>query len=156
MHACSVVVNSLSPHGLQLASLLCPWDSSGKDTGMGCHFLLQGIFPTQGLNLGLLHCWQILYHLGHLGSPREQCKTLLSSLPKEWTNWERERYKNQKMVRILAPLPVELWSEKHRVGLLRTWASHIWPKLGLARQTPAEQMGSGLAPSLHQSRLFLR
>ena len=32
-----------------------------KDTGVGCHFLLQGIFPTQGLNLGLLHCRQILY-----------------------------------------------------------------------------------------------
>ena len=32
-------------------SLLCPWDFSGKSTGVGCHFLLQGIFPTQGLNL---------------------------------------------------------------------------------------------------------
>ena len=37
-------------------------DSPGKNTGMGCHSLLQGIFPTQGLNLGLLHCRQILYH----------------------------------------------------------------------------------------------
>ena len=37
---------------------------------MGCHSLLQGIFPTQGLNLGLLHCRQILYCLSHLGSPR--------------------------------------------------------------------------------------
>ena len=36
---------------------------------MGCHFLLWGIFPTQGLNLGLLHCRQILYHLSHQGSP---------------------------------------------------------------------------------------
>ena len=34
--------------------LLCPWDSLGKSTGVGCHFLLQGIFPTQGLNPGLL------------------------------------------------------------------------------------------------------
>ena len=33
---------------------LCPWDSPGKNTGVGCHFLLQEIFPTQGLNLGLL------------------------------------------------------------------------------------------------------
>ena len=38
-----------------------PWDSPGKNTGVGCHFLLQGIFPTQGLNLGLLHCRQTLY-----------------------------------------------------------------------------------------------
>ena len=36
---------------------LCPWDCSGKNTGVGCHFLLQGIFPTQGANLDLLH-WQ--------------------------------------------------------------------------------------------------
>ena len=48
------------PHGLYPTRLLCPWDSPGKNTGMGCHFLLQGIFPTQELNLGLLHCRQIL------------------------------------------------------------------------------------------------
>ena len=40
----------------------------GKNTGMGCHFLLQGIIPTQGSNLGLLHCRQILYCLSHQGS----------------------------------------------------------------------------------------
>ena len=42
---------------------------SGKNTGVDCHFLLQGIFLTQGLNLGLLHCRQTLYHLSHQGSP---------------------------------------------------------------------------------------
>ena len=47
------------------ASLLCPWDSSGKNTGVDCHFLLQGIFPTQELNPGLLHCRQILYQLSY-------------------------------------------------------------------------------------------
>ena len=40
-----------------------------KNTGVGCHFLLQGIFPTQGSNPGLPHCRQILYHLSHEGSP---------------------------------------------------------------------------------------
>ena len=45
-------------------------DSPGKSTGMGCHALLQGIFPAQWLNPGLLHCRQILYHLSHQGSPR--------------------------------------------------------------------------------------
>ena len=40
-------------------------DSPNKNTGVGCHAFLQGIFPTQGLNPGLLHCWQILYHLSH-------------------------------------------------------------------------------------------
>ena len=44
-------------------------DSSGKNTGVGCHALLQGIFPTQGSNPGLQHCRQILYQLSHEGSP---------------------------------------------------------------------------------------
>ena len=44
--------------------------SPGMNTGVGCHPLLRGIFPTQGLNLGLLHCRQILYRLSHQGSPR--------------------------------------------------------------------------------------
>ena len=43
-------------------------NSSSKNTGVGCHALLQGIFPTQGSNPGLLHCWWILYHLSHQGS----------------------------------------------------------------------------------------
>ena len=43
----------------------CPWDFPGKNTGVGCHFLLQEIFPTQGLNPGLLHFKQMLHHLNH-------------------------------------------------------------------------------------------
>ena len=46
-----------------------PWNSPGKNTGLSCHFLLQGIFPTQGSNPGLLHCRQIIYHLNNKGSP---------------------------------------------------------------------------------------
>ena len=60
----SVLSGSLWPFGLQPARLLCPWDFSGKNTGVDCHLLLQGIFPTQGLNphlLCLLHCRRILY-----------------------------------------------------------------------------------------------
>ena len=45
-------------------------DSPGKNTGVGCHVLLQGIIPTQGLNPGLRHCRQILYCLSHQGIPR--------------------------------------------------------------------------------------
>ena len=56
-------------HRLQPARLLCPWNSPGNNTGVGCHSLLQGIFLTQGSNLGLLHCRPILYHLSHQGSP---------------------------------------------------------------------------------------
>ena len=54
-------------HGLQPARLLHAWDSPGKNTGVGCHALLQGIFPTQGSNPALLHCRWILYHLSHQG-----------------------------------------------------------------------------------------
>ena len=43
----------------------CPWNFPGKNTGVGSHSLLQGIFPTQGSKPGLLHCRQILYHLSH-------------------------------------------------------------------------------------------
>ena len=65
----SVVSDSLQSHGLQPARLLVHGDSSGYNTGVGCHALLQGIFPTQGLNPGLLHCRWILYHLSHQESP---------------------------------------------------------------------------------------
>ena len=53
------------PVDCSLPRLLCPWDSLGNNTGLGCDTLLQGIFLTQGLNLHvlhLLHCRQILYH----------------------------------------------------------------------------------------------
>ena len=56
MCACSVAqwCPTLQPYGLQSARLLCPWNVPGKNTGMGCHFLLQGIFGTQRSNLHLL------------------------------------------------------------------------------------------------------
>ena len=95
MFSCSVMSDSLRPHGLQPASLLCPWNSPGKNTelgnhsilqpsrllhpwnspgkntGVGSHSLLQGIFPSQESN-----SWEppvlqaILYHLSHRGSPK--------------------------------------------------------------------------------------
>ena len=48
----------------------CPWNSPGQNTGVGSLFLLQGIFPTQESNPGLLHCRRILYQLSHKGNPR--------------------------------------------------------------------------------------
>ena len=55
-----VVSESLRPHGLQPSRLLCPRSFPGNSTGTGCHFFLQGIFPTQGSNPHLLRllCWQ--------------------------------------------------------------------------------------------------
>ena len=58
-----VTSDSLQSHGL-----LCPWDSLGKNTGMGSPSLLQEIFPTQGSNLGLLNYRQFLYYLSYQGS----------------------------------------------------------------------------------------
>ena len=55
--------------GAQWAGLLCPWDSPGKNTPVGCHFLLQGIFPTWGSKSSLLHLQVDSVPLSHLGSP---------------------------------------------------------------------------------------
>ena len=60
----SLVSGSLWPHGLY-----SPWNSPGQNTGVGSLSLLQGIFPTQGLNPGLLHCRRILYQLSHREAP---------------------------------------------------------------------------------------
>ena len=46
VHVCSVTSSAFQPHGLQPSRLLCPWDFPGKNTGVGYHLLLQGIFPT--------------------------------------------------------------------------------------------------------------
>ena len=61
-----VISDSLLTHGLQPTRFLWPWDFPGKNTGAGCHFFLQRIFPTQGLKLHLQH-FRILYHQSHWG-----------------------------------------------------------------------------------------
>ena len=66
----SVVSDSLQTHGLYPARLLCPWNFSGKNTEVGSLSLLQGIFPTQGWNSGLLNYRWILYHLSPQRSSR--------------------------------------------------------------------------------------
>ena len=70
--SCSVVSVSLRPHGIK-----SPWDSLGQNTGVGSHSLLQGIFPTQGLNPGLPLCRMILYQMSHQGSWEAQRTALL-------------------------------------------------------------------------------
>ena len=52
------MLDSLQPFGLWPVNLLCPWDFSGKNTGVDCHFPLQGIFLNQGSNLHVLH-WRV-------------------------------------------------------------------------------------------------
>ena len=65
----TLVSNSFDPMDCSPPGSSVQGDSPGKNTGVGCHALLQGIFPTQGLNSDLLHCRWILYHLSHQGSP---------------------------------------------------------------------------------------
>ena len=76
-HSCCLVdkwgLTLCDPPGLQPTRLLFPWDFPGKNTGVSCHFLLQGFFPTKGSNLCLLHLlhWQEdSLPLSHLGSPQ--------------------------------------------------------------------------------------
>ena len=67
VHACSVVSDSATSWTVA-HRLLCPWNSPGKNTGLGCRSLLLGIFPIQGSNLGLLYYRQILYCLNQRGN----------------------------------------------------------------------------------------
>ena len=82
----------------QLCPTLCdhmeysPWNSPGRNTGVGSLSLLQGIFPTQGSNPGLPCCRWILYQLIHKGSPRILQWVAYpffsrSSQPRNWINW---------------------------------------------------------------------
>ena len=72
--------DSLGPRGLEPARLLCPWNFPGKNTRVDCHFLLQGIFSTQELNPGLLHCRQILFQPSYEGSTRVGSHSLLQGI----------------------------------------------------------------------------
>ena len=70
--------------------LFCPWNSLGQNIGVGSLSLLQGIFPSQGLNPGLPHCRRVLYQLSHMGSPRilewvAYPFSSISSSPRNWT-----------------------------------------------------------------------
>ena len=72
-----VKVTQWRPHGLKPSRLLCPWNSPGRNTEVDCHSLLQGIFPIQGLNLGLLR-WQVDSLLSEpAGEPKVQAHPIL-------------------------------------------------------------------------------
>ena len=79
----SVMSDSLSPYGVQPARLLCPWDSPGKNTGVGCQALPQGIFLLRdGTRVSYVSCIgrRVLYHYCYLGSPVERIRgTYLST-----------------------------------------------------------------------------
>ena len=81
--------DSLWAHGLQPTRLPYPWNSPGKNTGVGCHSFLQGIFPTQGSN-----CRQILYYLSYQGKDTIYRESSVQSLSRIWlfvTPWSTAR-----------------------------------------------------------------
>ena len=86
----SVVSHSCS---LRLHGLYSPWNSPGQNTGVGSLSLLQGIFPIQGLNPGLLHCRQILYQLSHqvvkdaARNLTNRASRIHQHLSNSWENW---------------------------------------------------------------------
>ena len=124
----SVVSDSLRPHGLY-----SPWNSPGQNTGVGSLSLLQEIFPTQGLNPGLMHCRQILYQLSHKGSPRmlewvaypfssrsswPRNQTGVSYIAGEFFNWATtEALRKMSEDQILPCLWEVLWSCLHFRGI---------------------------------------
>ena len=90
--------------------LLSPWNSPGKNTGVGCFFLLQGTFLTQGLNPYFLHSWQTLYQRSHQGSPAG--KTSLDVT--------KERYKPAKCVHMHIWLQIVL-CRSHKLVFYRNY-----------------------------------
>ena len=107
--SCSIARDSLQLFGLEQARFLCPWHFPGKNTGVGCHSLPQGIFPTQGLNLSQ----QILYHLSHQGNPFRYVRTSfwqMTQVIKQLSvkqfrrNREREQMRHKQIILFLLAL----------------------------------------------------
>ena len=86
-------VQLLQPHGQKSLTGYSPWDSPGKNTEVGCYFLLQRIFPTQELNLGLLHCKKILYQLSYEGTVFPPWY-ILASIVVDWASLIAQLVKN--------------------------------------------------------------
>ena len=112
-----VVYSSSRPFGLQPTRLLCPWDFSGKDTGAGCHFLLQGIFPAHGLSPHLLNWRQILYHWATRGAPWGSPVVLTKGQCVKGCCWPRlEERKHQGLYSHFSAAPTTLLTSDKKGG----------------------------------------
>ena len=118
-------------HGLYPARLLYSWDSPGKNTGVGCYFLLQGILPTRGLNPDLPHCRQILYCLSRQGrelpesahhlsyiKQAEEAIALFDGLQVWWWHCRPDVLLGLPWRRIYSPIVATIWP----VGTEEMWA----------------------------------
>ena len=148
----SVVSDSLRPHGLQPTRLLCPWNSLGKKTGVGSHSLLQGTFPVQGLNLGLIERTSLVAQMvKRLPTMRE---TQVQSLGQE-DPLEKEMATHSSTLAWKIP-----WTEEHSRLLLSTglqrirhdWATSLSLIALQADSLPSE--GPGKPCSLFHLLLF--
>ena len=116
-HRTSANNRSERPYGLGPTRLLSPWNFPGKSTGVGCHFLLQGIFPTQGSNPGLPHYRQTLYLPSHQGSPLTTWLGLFTSFPKPSSEGCRYRHLFYRQFLQTSPrqvLTLDLWVQEWR------------------------------------------
>ena len=134
----SVMSNSLQPQGLY-----SPWDSPGQNTGVDSLSLLQGIFPTQGLNPGLPHCRQILYHLSEEGIP----VNLSLPHPSQVLAWGLGimRYRNQQILR-------KRRAQRKSSSPFRSHQSSSWrsldPLVGIPESTGIKAGPKGSSPAV--------
>ena len=124
--------NSLRPYGWQPASLLYPWDFPGESTGVRCHFCLQGIFPSLGLNtcpLHLLH-WQVKsLPLSHLGSPLKMLPAWKFLLKCKWFSYSSAQWNHlEGFHKLFFVFPTLFHSPHPRLWI--SWAK-VWPDFGI-------------------------
>ena len=131
---------------MEPARLLCPWGFPGENTGVGCHFPLQGIFPTQWLNPSLLH-WQVdSLPLSHRGSPTERISytknrlairaaTPMAAIPTSWALESLARHMEEAEEQQQLPPDVAAlstpWCLRHEVCF---WA----PQVGTGKTLPPD------------------
>ena len=120
LFSCSVLPDSLQPHRLQPTRLLCPWDFPGRNTRVGCHFLLQGTFPAQGLNPHLL-CVSCVTWIGRW------ILCCLATRVAVWEVWDKHKGKDE----FLRPeaggthQPRSLWLQKHDLNSHVDYLDHF-------------------------------
>ena len=107
----SIMSDSLQSHGLY-----SPWNSPGQNTGVGSRFLLQGLFPTQRSNPGLLHCRWILYHQVKPKGDRKSQRKEMTDQARSHRRWTGASAPSH----LLCEPSLHLWLCKARYAKLRT------------------------------------
>ena len=114
--SCSVMSDCWQPMGCSPARPLCPWDFPGKNTGVGCQFLLQGLFPTKGLNLCPLHWQADFYHWATREPP-----------PLDYPSPIQQRFSKKSDATYLH-FPIKAWLIMDTLAMNYSWATllHGW------------------------------